>query len=206
MAAMVLSTLGMQAEDKVTAKVSGSNVNVGLENETSFCAFQMDIKLPAGVNVTEVVANTDRLKKGSDVTIDSKPVSTPFEIAYNVLEGNVLRVIAYNLGNNMIQNIPGDILSIKLDNAPASADAVTVSNILFVNASDLAELSLENVVGVDGYKVGDVNMSGGEPDMLDLARLIKILLNQEPETPTANVNGVGGVDMLDLAALIKLLL
>ncbi len=200
MAAMVLSTLGMQAEDKVTAKVSGTNLNIGLENSTSFVAFQMDIQLPAGVTASKV-DKTGRLKQGANVTIEGVSTETPFVIASNVLEGNVLRVIAYNLGNNIIEDATGDLLNIALSDAVADPSEVKLNTILFVKSSDLTESALDNVIGEEGRVTGDVNGKDGF-NFFDVTDIIEMYLGKKAPTAAADVNGKDGFNFFDVTDLI----
>lgn len=204
MAAMVLSTLGMQAEDKVTAKVSGSNLNIGLENETSFCAFQMDIQLPAGVTASKV-DKTGRLKQGANVTIDGESVETPFVIADNVLEGNILRIVAYNMGNNSIENATGDILTVALNGTIANASDITIDNIKFVKVSDLAEIDLSKTIGEDGRKIGDVDGKDGVT-IDDVVMALNIYLKKEPDNGYADIDGKDGVTIDDVVAILNIYL
>lgn len=195
---------GMKAEDKVTAKVSGTALNIGLENETTFCAFQMDIALPEGVSVAEngVIAVATRLNQsGSDTEVGG----TKFIVAYNTLEGNILRVIAYNLANTEITANTGDILNITLSTAVADPTTITIDNILFVKKSDLSEVNLGKAEGENGYKIGDVD-ENGEVDTLDMVSLIRILLGEASEKSSADIDGNGEIDTRDLVALIKILL
>lgn len=198
---MVLSSFGMYAADEVTAKVSGTNLSIGLENETSYVAFQMDIKLPEGISASSIEAVANRLsQEGSDQEVGG----TKFIIASNVLEGNVLRVIAYNLANAAISNATGDILQIALNAAPASASDIKITNIKFVTATDLQEMALADVTGENGAKVGDVNMDGSV-DVLDAARLFNIIVGLAESTPNSDVNGDGSIDVLDAARVFNLI-
>lgn len=204
MAAMVLSSLCMSAADEVTAKVSGTNLNIGLVNETSYVAFQMDIKLPAGVSASSVEAVANRLsQEGSDTEIGG----TKFIVASNVLEGNVLRVIAYNLANDEIKDATGDILAITLSAAPAAASDITISNIKFVKEADLAEVAMADVTAANGVMLGDVN-NDGKITMLDVAGTIDITLGKPGSynVDAADVNLDGKVTMLDVAKLIDITL
>lgn len=200
MAAMVLSSLCMSAADEVTAKVSGTNLNIGLVNETSYVAFQMDIKLPAGVSASSIEAVANRLsQEGSDTEIGG----TKFIVASNVLEGNVLRVIAYNLANAAIDKATGDILAITLDKAPAAASDIKITNIKFVTAEDLVEMNLADVTGESGALTGDVNMDG-KINILDVVAVIS-QLSGSATYPNADVNGDTKVNILDVVAIITLM-
>lgn len=200
MAAMVLSSLCMSAADEVTAKVSGTNLNIGLVNETSYVAFQMDIKLPAGVSASSIEAVANRLsQEGSDTEIGG----TKFIVASNVLEGNVLRVIAYNLANDAIKDATGDILAITLDKAPAAASDIKITNIKFVTATDLAEMNLADVTGENGSLRGDVDQNG-KVDIADVVETIKVI-KVAGYNSLADLDGNNKVDIADVVEIIKII-
>lgn len=205
MAAMVLSSLCMSAADEVTAKVSGTNLNIGLVNETSYVAFQMDIKLPAGVSASSIEAVANRLsQEGSDSEIGG----TKFIVASNVLEGNVLRVIAYNLANAAIDKATGDILAITLDKAPAAASDIKITNIKFVKAEELVEMNLADVTGESAGVRGDVNQDG-IVDISDILAIIDLSLGKENPAynkAAADLNGDSVYDISDILAIIDITL
>lgn len=202
MAAMVLSSLCMSAADEVTAKVSGTNLNIGLVNETSYVAFQMDIKLPAGISASPIEAVANRLsQEGSDTEIGG----TKFIVASNVLEGNVLRVIAYNLANAAIKDATGDILAITLSAAPAAASDIKITNIKFVTETDLAEMNLADVTGESGAKVGDID-GNGEVELFDITALINMYLGKTEKNDRCDVDGNGTFELFDITALINIFL
>lgn len=206
MAAMVLSSLCMSAADEVTAKVSGTNLNIGLVNETSYVAFQMDIKLPAGVSASSIEAVANRLsQEGSDSEIGG----TKFIVASNVLEGNVLRVIAYNLANAAIDKATGDILAITLNAAPAAASDIKITNIKFVTADDLAEMNLADVTGENGGGLlGDV-FEDGIIDVMDVSATLNIInkmpLAEGVNPANADVYADGITDVMDVTAILNLI-
>ena len=205
--ALLLSTVAARAEgDAVTAKVSGTTLSIGLENATTFIAFQMDITLPEGVSATDV-EKTGRLAQGPNVTINGEDTATPFIIAYNTLANGKLRVIAYNLGNHAISQATGDILTITLSAAVSDPTTITVDNILFVKSEDLTEVAIDAATGEQGALRGDVNMDG-EVGITDLGALVNILLGKSSQTPTSNVDGSedGLVGMADLGVLVNILL
>lgn len=205
MAAMVLSSLCMSAADEVTAKVSGTNLNIGLVNETSYVAFQMDIKLPAGVSASTIEAVANRLsQEGSDSEIGG----TKFIVASNVLEGNVLRVIAYNLANAAIKDATGDILAITLNAAPAAASDIKITNIKFVTETDLVEMNLADVTGENGGNKGDVNKDG-KVDVNDIIAVANIILGKDTskyDMDAADVNSDTAINVNDIIAIAKIIL
>lgn len=216
--AMLVCSLASFATDVVTAKVSGSTVNVALENETTYCAFQMDITLPTGKSVTAAAAVTERLAQGANVTINSTETETPFVVAYNCIDAtnNVWRVIAYNLGNHEIQNKTGDILTLTLNGDVAEANSVSIANILFVATSGLVEVDLGTATGVTGVKPGDV-VPNGRVMINDVTATIDLMLidsaSQKSHATTngwifeaADVDGNGTVMINDVVSVIDLFL
>lgn len=170
---MLVAAVGMKADDQVTARVSGTSLNIALQNATTYCAFQMDIHLPQGISATAVAAVANRLSQtGSDTEIGG----TKFIVAHNTLDGNVLRVIAYNLSNAEIKEATGDILAITLSGIVADPTVITVSNILFVNQNDLSEVVLNDATGENGVVLGDVAGNDGQILINDVIAAIQISL------------------------------
>lgn len=200
LALMLFSAVGMKADDQVTARVSGTTLNIALENATTYCAFQMDIQLPQGISATSVAAVADRLSQtGSDTEIGG----TKFIVAHNTLDGNVLRVIAYNLANAEIADVTGDILNITLSGAVEDPTQVTVSNILFVKLSDLSEVALDDATGESAGLRGDVN-SDGKVNITDVVETIKVI-KQNGFLAQADVNLDSKVNITDVVEIIKII-
>lgn len=146
------------AADVVTATITDKQLTVNLENETLFCAFQMDIALPAGVGVEDVTLNVNRLDEGT--TTIAGAANGNFTIAYNVLPDNTLRVIAYNLANRELKLSEGALFTVTLDQATDAE--LNITNILFVDKDQLEEHRLENAAVEEGatFKPGDVTGEG----------------------------------------------
>jgi len=209
---MLVAAIGMKAADQVTAKVSGTTLNIGLTNETTYCAFQMDITLPTGVDATAFDAVANRLgQEGSSTEIGG----TKFIVASNKIDAgtNTYRVIAYNLANAQIANATGDLLKVTLSAAVADPTKVKVTNIKFVAKSDLSESPLADATGENGVTIGDINKSGGKPNLNDVICLVEILQYGESDPrvasydlKAADVNQSGGaITLNDLIALIAII-
>ena len=205
--ALFASSIGAMAQDAVSAKVSGSTLNIGLTNSVEYVAFQMDIKLPAGVNATTFSAVTSRLTAGSTAAIGDPG----FIVASNKIDdaNNIYRVIAYNLSNNAIAGASGDdVLTIALSATVGTPSQVEVSNILFVKKDGLAAQKLANVTGVAGYKLGDVNHDN-RVNVDDITSMVNYICLKNPspfytsEANTAPSNPTINVD--DLTALINII-
>lgn len=214
--AVFACSLGAMATDAVTAKVSGTSLKIGLTNETTYIAFQMDITLPKAVNATAFAAITTRLGgTGEGTTIgDTKFIVASNEIS-STEETHTYRVIAYNLANAAIAGTSGDdILNITLSATVADPTTIGVSNILFVKQSDLKEVDLGTATGKNGALKGDVNHDTAV-SLLDAVAVVKyILYNNNAETyktntgkdiypEEADMNGDGAVTLLDAVAIVK---
>lgn len=207
-AAAVCAAAGW-ANDVVTAKYNGKSLDVELTNTTTFVAFQMDIDLPEGIKVEgQIQSNLDRLKQGDNVSINNVSTATPFVIASNVIdeEKNILRVIAYNLGNHEIKGAEGKLFTINFDNAVTEA---TISNILFVN-QDLVEQELANATAEAGSVFGDVNKDG-KITALDLSAMVSIMMGtltgeEDYNQSAADVNGDTKITALDLSAMVEIMM
>lgn len=187
--------------DEVTATYTSSKIDVALANTTEFVAFQMDIKAD-GVTFGTPELNDVRLNQTGTAMIGGTSTAAPFVLASNVLTDGTLRVIAYNLANRSISLEEGNLFTVSVNGKPAS---VTLSNVFFVKASDLAEIAV-NANAVEGadFLLGDVNLDGAVT-LLDLTRLINVLASAAEETPTSDVNKDGSVTLLDLTRLINIL-
>lgn len=143
------------AADVVTATITGKQLTVDLANETKFCAFQMDIALPTGVGVEDVVLNVERLDEGT--TTIAGAANGNFEIRYNVLSDGTLRVIAYNLANREIAKNEGLLFTATLDQETSAE--ISIDNILFVDTEGLLEHRLNKADVEEGaaFLMGDVN-------------------------------------------------
>lgn len=197
---LLVAAVGMKADDKVTARVSGTTLNIALQNATTYCAFQMDIQLPQGVSATSVAAVADRLSQtGSDTEVGG----TKFIVAHNTLDGNVLRVIAYNLANAQIAEATGDILSITLSATVDDPTQITVSNIIFVNAENFNEVVLDDATGENDDIRGDVD-GDTKVDVSDVVEVIKVI-KQAGFSTLADVDGDNKVDIADVVEVIKII-
>lgn len=190
--------------DEVTATYTSSKIDVALANTTEFVAFQMDIKAD-GVTFGTPELNDARLNQAGTATIGGSSTPAPFVLASNVLADGTLRVIAYNLANRALSLTEGNLFTVSVNGKPSS---VTVSNVLFVKASDLAEVAVTAKAeeGAD-FIPGDVNGVGGV-EITDITALANILLEKDTtgyDLNAADVNGVGGVEITDITALANIL-
>lgn len=207
---MLVATVGIKADDKLTARVSDNTLKIALDNETSYCAFQMTVLLPKTVTATAVEAIAARLaQEGEDDVINSPK----FIVAYsnlvndNPASHNLVRIIAYNLANADINDVKGDILNVTLSAPIDDASQVSVSDIIFVKSTDLAEVELADVTAEDGVLMGDVN-NDGKINIYDVAGVITIMNGGDTSqlnVAAADVNGDGNTNIYDVAAILQLM-
>lgn len=214
--AAVICAAASWATDEVTATYTSSKLDVALTNSTEFVAFQMDITLDASITVTDFT-KAGRLATGEAVTIDGVLQSTEFQLYTNKISEadgkQTIRVIAYNLGNNAIEDVTGTIFTATLSAEPTS---VSISNILFVDRQQLVESELAYVEAQKGTDVvlGDVNGDGyfTLADALAVFALADIDASERPALAAskgwileaADVNGVDDLSLADALLIFKL--
>lgn len=205
--AAAICAVASWAADEVTATITGKQIAVNLANETSFCAFQMDVALPAGVGVDDVALNVGRLDEGTTTVVGAE--NGNFQIRYNVLSDGTLRVIAYNLANRQINNAEGTLFTVTLDSE--TSEAISIDNILFVDTATLIEHRLNRADVEEGADtlIGDIN-GDGKVNLFDLDDLIDYQLGyltaDDINIDAADVNGDTKVNLFDIDDLIDLLL
>lgn len=207
LAAAMVCSIATWAADVVTASVAGQTIDVALQNDTKFCAFQMDITLPSGVSVTNVELNVARLDEGTTTIAGA---NGNFQIAYNVLSDNKLRVIAYNLANREIAQAEGTLFTVSLGSEVEAAN-VSISNVLFVDKDNLAEHTITDATVVEGTDIliGDAN-GDGDVDVFDLFAVLdyadEIITEEDGFVfKAADVDNSGEIDIFDFMAIVDII-
>lgn len=151
--------------DYISARITDNILNIGLTNTTTFCAFQMDIKLPSGVSETTVEPVAERLGQNGSAT---ELGDTKFIIDKKNLPGSILRITAYNLANAAITLNDGPLLKITLDKIPNEPTSLTVTNIEFVKSDDISSAILPNLTtGNDSGTGYTVSMTSFNQSLID---------------------------------------
>lgn len=173
-------------------------VEVLLENEAQYTAFQTDLYMPEGLTIdVQSLALTSR--KASDHVL-----------AHCVLINGAVRVMSYSM---RVQPYSGTSGAIFTFNVTASETFVGPADIVLKN------IRLTNVAGTDtaldntsctvsSGKIGDAN-GDGNLTITDVTSLIYFLLNGDTSLirfDLADVNHDGGVTITDVSDLIYLLL
>lgn len=199
------AALGSWAQtNALSATVSGDKLTVSLDNETSYVAFQMDIALPEGVTVDATGAiqlNEARLDKKATVSVAGAD-NSDFTVAYNVITGNVLRVVAYNLENRQIVGQTGDLFTVTLQGY--TEGDIDIDNVKFVTKELLAEEALNAVKAEEGsaFDPYDVNKDTSV-DTVDAMLVLNCYLNNDPYNKLYDINNDDTVDTVDAMLILN---
>lgn len=186
--------LSVNADDKLTLSTVSNSISIGLDNDASFTAFQMDVIIPKGITKTAVTP-TNRIS------------SSLFVIDSEMIENNVLRVIAYNTDNQTITGNTGELVTIVLSASLKTTDIVEVKNIRFVNSDNLTEVNLADAE-CSQYILGDAN-GDKNVSISDYSAIVSHILDNTPSNfaeKAADVNTDGNISVSDLSALVQIIL
>ena len=105
-------------------------LSLGLENQRGYTAFQFDLYVPKGTDVTRMMLNAER-KQGH-------------QLLYNKVEDGHYRVAALSTSNNGFIGNNGELLNITLNDA--TGNEVSIRNIHFLDA-DGQDYLFDDIVG-----------------------------------------------------------
>lgn len=171
MAVLLLSTFGAKADEitgvmKVAEDKTTATLYVSLANNLNYIGFQMDFTLPEGWEVTDAApAGSERLDGEGDGTAMG---DTKFNVKHNVIGGNKVRIVAYNLANEIIKdNEDNEIFRIDMAKSEAAeyvdSWTATVSDIIFVCKDEDGITSKDEDMAVsndDSTVIGEGENSG----------------------------------------------
>lgn len=144
----VINLTGLSFEPGETKKFS-----VELNSETLYCGFQMDLVLPQGFSVAEVMNEDDELVK--DITLDELRKKSTHIIESNDITG-AIRIISYSTKNATYKGTSGALINISATAAEGKEVAVyTASGALVekIDSYDGEEIMLDK--GVYIVRVGN---------------------------------------------------
>ena len=183
-------------------------VAVALENETGYTAFQMDIKLPDGLTMS----NPKSLRT-SDATyhnISFGEVDGAYRVvALSYKQENDGSVLAANANKNFIDGNSEIILYFDITAANNYVDTgnIEVKNVKFVKADETVQ-TLAAASSTNGFIFGDAN--GDEiVDTKDAMKLIEQYLGKNPsnfDTKAADITLDGIFDTKDAMQIITVYL
>ena len=170
-------------------------VEILLDNEEQYTAFQTDLYLPEGLTLDlQSVALTDR--KSSDHTVVT-----------SVLVNGAVRVMSYSLQLQPYSGTSGALLTFRV----AASEDMSLPATFVLKNTRLTKVSGEKITLANGsctvsnLKIGDVNLDGSV-SVADVTALIGKVLNGSALTDymaCADVNADGIVNIGDVTALIS---
>lgn len=170
-------------------------VEILLDNESQYTAFQADLHLPDGLTVVEGSFSLTS-RKGSDHTLST-----------SILPNGGIRLMSYSMRVNAYKGNDGALVGFLVTasedlNLPAT---VTLKNILFTTTAGTEVALCDTQCFVFGFLRGDVNLDG-EVNIADVTALIDLLFSSEEAPDSADVNNDGDVNIKDTTDLIDILL
>lgn len=170
-------------------------VEILLDNEEQYTAFQTDLYLPEGLTLDlQSVALTDR--KSSD-----------HMVVTSVLVNGAVRVMSYSLQLQPYSGTSGALLTFRV----AASEDMSLPATFVLKNTRLTKVNGEKITLANGgctvsnLKIGDVN-SDGSVSVADVTALIGKVLNGSALTDymaCADVNADGIVNIGDVTALIS---
>ena len=183
-------------------------VAIALENAKAYTAFQMDIKLPTGLTLS----NPKSLRTSAE---------TFHNISFGEVEGGYTRVVALSYkqetdgsvleGNGNKNFIDGKSEIILYFDITAAAEYIDngnieVSNVKFVSADGTTQ-TLADASSANGFILGDVN-GNGSINTVDASCILMSLVGNKPANfvdKTADVNLNGTINTVDATVILQML-
>ena len=188
-------------EDFTFVTTDTSTVNLVLDNETAYTAFQFDLYLPDGLMIVPgSAALTGR--QGSDHTL----------VVNEIAEG-VFRLMSYSLGINTFASNSGALVTLEIaaTNDFVGTATITLRNVLFTAVTGVEMPFCDEIctvtVTAQGL-IGDVN-GDGSVNISDVTALIDYLLSGNASginLINADANQDSSINISDVTALIDYLL
>lgn len=170
-----------------------TQVEILLENDVPFTAFQSDLYLPEGITlVSNSVSLTSR--KSSDHTI-----------ATSQLQDGGIRLMSYSMELNSYSGNNGALVTLDVEVSPSIKTPVVImlKNTLLTTTAGV-ETPVEDTP-CTVFLRGDVN-GDSSVSISDVTSLIDMLLAPSTKTKFADVNADGNVSISDVTNLIDILL
>lgn len=179
-------------EDFTIQRGQNAQVEILLDNETQYTAFQADLYLPDGLTIVDgSFALTSR--KAADHTLST-----------SILPDGAIRLMSYSMRVNAYKGNSGTLVTFQVTasetlNIPAT---VALKNILFTSTAGTETVFANTQCTI--YLVGDVN-GDGLVNIADVTSLIDLLLANSEWSAKADVNGDGNISIADVTTLIDML-
>ena len=207
----------VSAEDKFTIKdfaiQAGEtiDVNIELENDASYTAFQFDLYLPEGISLKEdkngcvFKKNDDRIPQKTDISIGKQKdgsysiVATPWDLNKDIIgnSGSVVTITVTADKDMKAGDLTGYFRKIKLANANDANIRATYDEMSFP-------------ISVASLPLGDANVSGNV-DATDIVDIVNYLMGKPSSTGAfnedlADANEDGVVDTADIVSIVNIIM
>ena len=120
-------------------------LSVEINDETAYCGFQMDLVLPEGFSIPEVLNEDEEYVK--DITLDPARKKSSHTLSYNEI-GNAIRIVSYSNTNATYKGTSGALVNIAVTaskNITAGNYSVELRNIEFTTP-DEAATNFDNII------------------------------------------------------------
>jgi hypothetical protein len=193
--------------DLTLSSGDGSTIVVSLENETTdFAAYQIDITLPAGINLAKG-------SNGSYLVSSTERYDENAQLGVNLIEDNTYRIVLYSNSNSVITGNKGAILNIPINVAERLVDGeyeVKFTNIIFtkVGGTQLKLNDTTSKVIISNLKKGDAN-GDGEINVADVMEIVKDILHKTTSRfvrEAADVNEDGEINVTDIVLVVNMIM
>lgn len=207
--ALALTVMSMSARDRLfindfsISPGESKTISVMLANDTTYCALQTDIILPAGLTID--------LDDG-DYIIDLTSRKAPDHVvSTNMLADGSIRVFVSSQNSRPFNGNSGAILTIDVTAASSFEKGnIILTNSVLVEESGARHLFADEITKVNGGTSvsipGDVN-GDGNVTAADVTALYDLLLNNDyTNIVNPDVNGDGNITSGDITAVYNILL
>ena len=180
-------------EDFLVLPGEVKQVEILLENEAQYTAFQADLYLPDGITLMP-----------NSVELTNRKAAN-HSIATSQQSDGAIRMMSYSMNLSPYSGSSGTLVTfnVKMDQAINIPAAIVLKNILFTTTAGV-EITFANEE-CSVFLRGDVNCDGNV-SIADVTCLIDLLLASNQHPKSADVNDDGSVSISDVTFLIDVLL
>ena len=205
--AMTVAVMAMGARDRLY--INDFSINAGqtktiqvlLANDTTYCAMQTDIVLPAGLTIE---------LDGDEYIVDPTSRCSNHAVSTNLLADGAVRVFVSSQSTRAFTGTSGAIVTFSLKAASSFTKGnITLRNNVLVEMNGTRHVLANSTAKVNGGSSegieGDVD-GNGVVNGSDVTALYNYLLNGVVPAGQPDVDGNGTVNGSDVTALYNLLL
>ena len=193
----------LNAEKATTTKDKELSIPINLTNEAAISAFQCDIVLPAGLEVSIV-------EDEYDFTLSSRATRS-HTISSNLVDTQTIRVLCYSNKSSAFTGTDGEIFRMPINPVAEPGNYnIIVKSIVLTDCTG-AEYQCDDFVipvEVKAFTPADAN-GDGEINVTDVVFTTNFILGDEPEgfvPEAADFNADGNVNVADVVCMINVIL